>query len=62
MRKICGPRKLDVTAEWSFMIITPHPVIMRLPAKEDLMCWAYDTYFAEKEMHAEKRKDIPWKI
>jgi len=29
MRKICGPRKLDVTAEWNFVIITPHTVITK---------------------------------
>jgi len=62
MRKICVHRKLDVTAEWNFMIITTHPIIIRLPVKEDLMCWAYGTYVAEKEMHAEKIKEIPWKI
>jgi hypothetical protein len=61
-RKIYGRRKLDVTAEWSFIIITSHPIITRLPVKEDMMCLACGSYVAEKEMHAEKRKEITWKI
>jgi len=62
MRKIRGPRELVVTAEWSFMIITPHPVIMRLPIKDDVKCWACGTYVAEKEVHEGKRKEKTWKI